>query len=278
VLVSGRPIALDPARLAAVYSARGIKNRTVVPSALPFMLDPYRRAWAQNELARARNAPLNTDLNPLAYFRFWRVWLSMVATPRALLGLLAIAAAALFAVSKLPVLLRFSPGNRSGEAFLVGFWAMAFETALLLAYQAKTGRLAPELGLLFAVFMAGSSLGAWAGRSGGTGIAAAELAAAAAGFGCAAYAPALLAGGPALWLLICGCGCIAGFFFARAAGGIPGEIYSADLLGGAAGGFVTAAFSAPLGGISGALFLAGLAASAAFAGGLRVRLKERATL
>ncbi len=278
VLASGRSIPLDPALLAAAYAARGIKNREVVPSALPFMLDPYRRAWAAGELARVKKAPLNTDLNPLAYFRFWRVWFSMVASPSALLGLLLIGAAALFAASRLAAALRFTPGNRSGEAFLMGFWAMAFETALLLAYQAGTGRLAPELGLLFAVFMAGSAAGAWVGRGSSAGIAAAELAAAAGAFGCAAAAPALLAGGTGLWLLLFASGYIAGFFFSRAAGEIPGTVYAADLVGGAAGGFVTAAFSVPLGGIGGALSLAGLAAAGALAGGIFVWASKRATL
>lgn len=274
VLASDRKPTLEPSALAAVYASRGIKNKTVVPSALPFILDPYRRAWAENEIARIKNAPLNTDLNPLAYFRFWRAWLSMVASPPALLGLLALAAAALWAVSRLIGLLRFTPGNRTGEAFLMGFWALAFETALLLAFQAKTGRLAPELGLLFAVFMAGSSAGAWAGGNGGPGIAAAELAAAAAAFGCAAAAPVFLSGGPALWLMICGAGFITGFFFARAAGNRPGEIYAFDLIGGAAGGFVTTAFAAPLTGITGALYFSGIAACAALAGGIWVKMRD----
>ena len=275
VLASDRNIPLEPARLAAVYAARGIRNRTVVPSALPFMLDPYRRAWAENELARVRSAPLNTDFNPLAYFRFWRAWTEMVASPAALLGLLALAAAALYAAARLAGLLRFTPENRTGEAFFMGFWAMAFETSLLLAYQAGTGRLAPELGLLFAVFMAAGSAGAWTGRKGGRGIAAAELAAAAA-FACAAAGPAL-SSGAAVWLLIGGCGFVTGFFFARAAGSIPGDIYAVDLAGGAAGGFITAAFAAPLAGIRGALLLAGLAAAAALAGAARVYFSKKAS-
>ncbi|OGR41924.1 MAG: hypothetical protein A2X35_11495 [Elusimicrobia bacterium GWA2_61_42] len=277
VLVSDKSIRLDPAALAAAYAARGIRNRTVVPSAFSFMLDPYRRAWAAGELARVKNAPLNTDLNPLAYFRFWRVWLSMVASPASLLGLLALAGCALYAAAKAAALLGFTPENRSGEAFFMGFWALAFETALLLAYHAKTGRLAPELGLLFAVFMAGGSAGAWAGRNGRGNLAAAELAAAAAAFGCAAAAPALLSGGAPVWLLITGSGFITGYFFARAAGSRPRDVYALDLIGGAAGGFIAAGFAAPLGGIRGAFLLAGLAAACALAGAARVYFSAKAS-
>ncbi|HAT71620.1 MAG TPA: hypothetical protein DCS63_02260 [Elusimicrobia bacterium] len=277
VLASDKRISLEPGALAAAYAARGLKNKTVVPSALPFMLDPYRRAWAWNELARVKNAPLNTDMNPLAYFRFWRAWLSMVASPAALLGLAALAGAALWWAHGLAGLLRFTPENRTGEAFFMGFWALAFETALLLAYQAKTGRLAPELGLLFAVFMAAGAAGAWLGGKAGRGLAAAELAAAAAAFGCAAAPQALFSGAASIWLLIGGCGFITGFFFARAAGGRPSDVYAVDLIGGAAGGFITAAFSAPLGGIRGAIFLAGLAAACALAGAGRVYFSKKAS-
>ncbi len=267
VMASVQKLELEPEVLAAAYAARGIKDKTVVPSALPFLLDPGRRAWAENEIARVKDPPRNTDLDPLAYFRFWRAWSSMVADPSSLVGLLALMGAALLAASKLRKVIKFVPGNRGGEAFLMGFWAMSFETALLLAFQSETGRLSPELGLLFAVFMAGGAAGAWAGRKGASGIWTAELAAAAMALGCAA-APAIFSGGAEIWLLMAGAGTVTGFFFARAAGGDPAGIYALDLAGGAAGGLVTAAFSAPLGGIGGALAISGASALCALAGGL----------
>ncbi|MEK7721654.1 MAG: hypothetical protein AAB359_04625, partial [Elusimicrobiota bacterium] len=152
VLASAKPLDLDPAVLAAAYARRGIKSKTVVPSAFPFILHPYRRAWAAGEIGKVKNPPLNTDLNPLAYFRFWRAWLSMVMSPVSLLGLVALTAAGLFAAFRLKGILKFTLEERTGEAFLMGFWGLAFETAVLLAFQAKTGRLSPELGAMFALF------------------------------------------------------------------------------------------------------------------------------
>lgn len=269
VLLSDRPVRLAPRELAAAYARRGIKNSVVVPSAFPFILDPYRRAWAENELARVKDPPPNTDLDPLAYFRFWRAWLSMVVSPPALLGLAALAAAALLAAFELFRSVSFIQGDRTGEAFLMGFCGMALETALLLAFQARTGRLGPELGLLFAAFMAGGGAGAWAGGKSGLGVLPSELAAAALALGCALWAPALMsAGRPAFWLLAAAAGLTSGSFFAAAAGGNGAEIYSLDLLGGAAGGLATAAFSAPLAGIGGAFYLAGFAGLAALVCGL----------
>jgi spermidine synthase len=276
VLLSEEPIALDPAALAAAYIKRGIKNRIVVPSAFPFMLDPYRRAWAENELVRVKDPPLNTDLDPLAYFRFWRAWLSMVVSPSSLLGLAALAAAALLAALKLFKSVSFLSGDHTGEAFLMGFCAMALETALLLAFQARTGRLGPELGLFFAAFMAGGAAGAWAGKRTGTGLPAAELASAALAFACAGLAPALMAASrPAFWFLAAASGAASGYFFALAAGNRGAEIYSLDLLGGAAGGLATAAFCAPLAGIAGALYLSGAAGLAALGCGVLGRKTGR---
>lgn len=268
VLASAAPLQLDPAALAARYARRGLKTRSVVPSALPFALHPYRRAWAAAELAKVKEPPLNTDLNPLAYFRFWRAWLAMVLTPGAFLGLAALLFGGLFAAWRLAGLVKFTPEERSGEAFLVGFWALAFETAALLAFQSRTGRLGPELGGLFALFMLGAAAGAAAADK-----RAAKYAFLAEG---AAAALALLA---ALWpglaqhawgargLLFCG-GFLSGAFFAAAAGKAGRAVYAWDLLGGAAGGLVTAAFAAPILGIRGALLLSGLAAAGALAGGL----------
>ena len=271
VLASSKPLGLDPAALAAAYTRRGLRTRTVVPSAFPFLLDPYRAAWAAGEIAKVRNPPLNTDLNPLAYFRFWRAWLSMVLSPASLLGLAGLAAAGLFAAYRLKGSLKFTPKERTGEAFLMGCWGLAFETAVLLAFQAKTGRLSPELGAMFALFMAGAACGAWAARSSGARhILLFEAGAAALALACALRPELAQAAGTARVLVLAG-GFMSGAFFAAAAAKRGGEVYAWDLIGGAAGGLAAAAFAAPIAGISGALYLAGLAALGALAGGLLVR-------
>jgi spermidine synthase len=268
VLASTKKIDLDPAYLAAAYARRGLKTRTVVSSSFPFMLDPYRRAWASGEIEKIKKPPLNTDLNPLAYFRFWRAWLSMVMSPASFLGLAALTGAGLFAAYRLKGALRFTPEERTGEAFLMGFWGLAFETAVLLTFQARTGRLSPELGAMFALFMAGAAGGAWAAKGcHAKFILLSEAAAAALALACA-LKPELAQAAVAVRLLVLSGGFLSGAFFAAAAAKNGGEVYTWDLVGGAAGGLAIAAFAAPITGISGALYFSGLAALGALAGGL----------
>jgi len=267
VLASDSPPALKGDLLAARYAARKIKSRTVVPSAFPFLLDPYRRGWAAAALEKVKDPPPNSDLNPLAYFRFWRAWLSMVMSPGALLGLAALALAAGFAAWRLAGALKFSPEERSAEAFLVGFWGLAFETAVLLAFQSRTGLLSPELGAMFALFMAGAAAGAAAGAGGRTWrVLLAEAGAAALALA-AAWRPELAQAPWGARALLLSGGFLSGLFFAGAAGRRGAGIYAWDLLGGAAGGFAAAAFIVPLAGIRGGLLAAALAAAAALAGG-----------
>lgn len=274
VLASDKDIELDAGKLTARYKRRGIKNREMVPSAFPFMLSPYRRAWAAAAIAKVKDPPPNTDLNPLAYFRFWRAWLSMVMAPSALLGLAGLGVAGLFAAWKLKGSLRFSPEERTGEAFLMGFWGLSFETAVLLAFQARTGRLSPELGAMFALFMAGAAAGAWLARNAPPSrlpfLEAAGIALALAG----ALLPQL-AQDPwsARLLILCG-GVISGAFFSAAAGRTGPSIYSWDLIGGAAGGLAVAGFAAPIAGISGALYLSAAAAAGALAGCFAARFSS----
>jgi spermidine synthase len=275
VLASASPLLLREDLLAARYGARRIKSVAVVPSAFPFLLDPYRRGWAAAALEKVKSPPPNTDLNPVAYFRFWRAWLSMVMSPGAMLGLAALALAAAFIAWPLSGALKFTSEERSAEAFLVGFWALAFETAVLLAFQSRTGRLSPELGAMFALFMAGAAGGAAMGNAGSAWrVLLAEAGAAALAFA-AAWRPELAqAPWGARGLLLSG-GFFSGMFFAAAAGRCGVRIYAWDLLGGAAGGLAAAAFIVPLAGISGGLLAAGLAAAAALAGGSAVLILRK---
>ncbi|MDA8130957.1 MAG: hypothetical protein M0011_05575 [Elusimicrobia bacterium] len=267
VIASSAPVKLSVPELAAEYSKRRLRDRAVVPSAFPFLLDPYRRAWAAAEIERVKAPPLNTDLNPLAYFRFWRSWLSMVLSPSSLLGLAALAAAGIFLAWKLKSSLGFRGEERTGEAFLMGFWGLALETAALLAFQARTGRLSPELGAMFSLFMAGAAAGAWSARNAGTKtIAATEAAAAVLALAAAAWPELAMAPWTARALLLCA-GALSGAFFSAAALKNGPGVYSWDLIGGAAGGLAAAAFAAPIAGVRSAFVIAALAAAAALAGG-----------
>lgn len=276
VLASNGPFQLSPEQLAGEYARRKIKTKAVVPSAMPFILHPYRRAWAAGELAKVRKPPQNTDLNPLAYFRFWRAWLSMVLSPAALLGLAALALAGLYAAFRLKDILRFSPGERTGEAFLMGFWGLAFETAVLLAFQARTGRLSPELGAMFALFMAGAAAGAWAAKGAAPKTVLFFEAAAAVLALAAALRPELAQAAWGARSLILAGGLLSGAFFAAAAGETGGAVYAWDLVGGAAGGLTAAAFAAPLAGITGTLYFSSAVALCALAGGTLVNFRRSA--
>ena len=152
---------------------------------------------------------------------------------------------------------------------------------MLLAFQAKTGRLSPELGAMFALFMAGAAGGAWAAKpaQGSSSfsphtlrnILLFEAGAAALALACALRPDLAQSAGTARFLIFSG-GFLSGAFFAAAALKRGGEVYSWDLAGGAAGGLAAAAFAVPLAGISGALYCAAAAALAALAGGIRVSL------
>lgn len=272
-LASMKPLTLDPAALSAACRARKLKTRAVTPETLPFLLHPYRLAWAEAELAKVKRPPLNTDLDPLAYFNFWRSWLSMVLSPAAFLGLAGLAFAGLLAAWRLKDGLSFAPGERGGEAFLIGFWGLAFETAALLAFQARSGRLSPELGGLFALFMAGAAVGARAGAGRERLVLYAEGAALLLALA-AALRPELAQQAWGARLFILAGGAVSGIFFAAAAVRDGAGVYARDLAGGAAGGLAAAAFAAPLAGIAGAFYLSGLAALAALSGGLWRSSKE----
>ncbi len=191
----------------------------------------------------------------------------MVQSPSSLLGLAALAAAGLLGAYKLKGALRFSPEERTGEAFLIGFWGLALETAVLLAFQAGTGRLSPELGVMFALYMAGAAAGAWAARNSGARTILLLEAAAPALALLAALNPGLAQFAWGARCLILGGGVISGAFFAAAAGKCGPGVYAWDLIGGAAGGLAVAAFAAPIAGISGAFYISAAAGAAALLGG-----------
>jgi hypothetical protein len=255
-----------------------------VPSNLPFLLDHYRVQWAKAALGKVKAPPLNTDLNPVAYFYLWKMWLTMFVSPAALTGLALLAAAFAIIFTRLS-----SPAGplRDGAAagvFMAGFWAMGFEVVCLFLFQNFTGQLSWKMGVLFAGFMAGSSAGAYAVKliPISRRRVAAVVAALALSAGLWRFAPRLGELPPAplftlfMALLFCGGLALGGYFAAVLDEGTetapyPGrqdrgvKLYYSHLLGAAVGGFVFSAALIPLAGLRASLLWA---AGAMFIGAL----------
>ena len=270
VIASGRPITLDPAALEESYRKRGLKNRSAVPSAFPFLLDPGRAQWAQAGLVKIKNPKVNSDLDPVSYFYFWRLWLSMVVSPPILLGLAL--TMIIFAVSFARLFGSAAAWREPAGAssLLIGFWGMAFEAGIILVFQTLTGQLAWKLAALFSAFLAGAAFGALAPfAKRGHGMLAAEFAA----FGLSLLAAAALKSTVSYGLnsvFICSvaalgtAGAISGAYFRDASALSPSQgpgVYARDLAGAALGAFTAAAFAVPLYGLRSAFILSAAAAA-----------------
>lgn len=268
VLASGSPLDLGAGTLAKRYAARRLKNSNVVPESLPFLLDPYRAQWARAMLQRTKRPPLNTDLDPAAYFYLWKLWLSMFVSPAALTGL-----GAMFILAALLLNRLLRPGTIFGDraaagVFLTGFWAMGFEMVLLLLFQTAEGQLNWKMGTLFSAFMAGAAAGAAVcdrirPKAALYGLPCLALALTAWLY---AAAPGLAgAGGAARFALFFGAlfagGALMGGYFAaaRTRSDAPETLYAADLLGAAAGAFLVAGAVVPLFGMRSALLVSAAA-------------------
>ncbi|MBI5242225.1 MAG: hypothetical protein HY922_00920 [Elusimicrobia bacterium] len=275
VLVSDNKLDISPATFGARYNSRKLKNKTVIPSAFPFILHPERMQWLRRSLADVRRVSLNNDLDPISYFLTWRVWLSKFVSPAYLLGAAACAMAVLWALGALLVRWRIWVGRPDLMAvFSMGFWGMALEIALLLLAQSALGALHWQLGLLFAAFMLGLALGSAAfsfvnGRR--WVILALLLAAAAASAALSRRAEAivLLEGGRGLAVFLalqCAAGFLVGGVFPPAAGlkcSPPARLYACDLWGACLGGALTASMLVPLLGLKTTILAASLPCAAA---------------
>ncbi|MBU2573690.1 MAG: hypothetical protein KKH28_06405 [Elusimicrobia bacterium] len=266
VLAFDSPIDLSVETLRKRYLSRKIKNTHVVPESLPFLLDPYRKQWALAMLKKIKPPPLNTDLNPSAYFYLWKLWLSMFVSPKALTGLCAVGilSALLFTrLLKPRALLKDKP---AAGVFLTGFWAMGFEVVILLMFQTASGQLNWKLGLLFAGFMAGAAAGAFLFKRIKNRYSLAALPGLALALSAGLYraAPGLAELKPdALFALFMSMlfagGFVMGGYFAAAvphSAENPERLYAADLLGAALGAFAFSGALIPLCGMQNALLAA----------------------
>jgi len=279
LLASPGTLTRDPDELGARLRARGISAREITPQALRYLLTNDRAATVERQLATSGAEP-NTDERPVCYQQTALLWLGRLrgGEQDARLPGPGSACALLAALAALALTARFSERARPAALLaLASFAAMALEAAAILRYQAWSGALFRDLGVLFTALMAGLAAGAglysrgaarrppgkaWAVcallglallSAGFAAVSRAEL-----GSGLAASAAFLLADGAALAVLF---GHAGGLAPRRA--GAAGSLYAADLLGGCLGSLLGGGFLALALGIGAtALAAAGLALAA----------------
>jgi spermidine synthase len=164
LLASRGSLVRDPEELSRRLRARGIAGRLVTPEYLRYALTNDRVEQVRRILSQA-SAPPNTDARPVCYRQAVLLWLGKflpgveavaIEDRRVGIGLLAVAAA-LLALSRRKVAWR-----RVALVAVAGFAGMATESVVLLRYQAESGSLYQDIGLLLTSFMAGLSVGALA--------------------------------------------------------------------------------------------------------------------
>ncbi len=280
VLASPSPLGRDPEVYAARLAARQLATRLVTPAYVRFVLTNDRVDEIAAALARAR-VPMNRDAHPVSYRYTLALWLSKFYPAVARfegtsLRDLRLIAGAPVVLAVLWILTRRPAARRALVVAAAGGIGIVFESLLLLAYQARSGVLYQDLGLLLMLFMAGLAVGAgvvgrWRGRGGrrrglvllcGLAIACAALA-------------ARLAGGFNLeifetgaWLVVGGA--LSAGVFAHASRQVAdqaraaGPLYAADVAGGCVGSLAGSLLLIPLVGLPAtALALALLAVLAA---------------
>jgi spermidine synthase len=282
--------------LASRLRQRNVRCHFVTPYSLREMLLPFRREMALATLRGQRATRPNGDLTPVAYHYQMALWLEQMS-PRAARVFDGMRRLSLwwFLPPILPAILwaALSPRRWSRPvAALLGIAAMgAFglggEFIALLVFQAARGYLYHQLGILFALFMAGLAGGAiwatsrtrgaegWAERWLFVALAAAAALAASLSLAALACLRWETLSMPLVGIFLVVAGFVDGSAFPAAVSAYAshsgpvragGLIYAADLAGSALGALVVATIIVPLIGISGAsLALALLMLAAAIA-------------
>lgn len=160
----------DPRRLAERFIQRGLKPRMVSPSYIRYLFTNDRFHEIKTRLAQTHEPP-NSDTRPVCYQYTMVIWLSQFFPRLALMDLsffssfnrvpTTIGIALIVILSLLFFFMRRrSNGRRVLLALIAGFFAMVFESALITNYQARSGVLYQDLGILLTLFMAGLASGA----------------------------------------------------------------------------------------------------------------------
>jgi spermidine synthase len=169
-IASRNALVQDPNLLAERFLRRGVKAHMVSPGYIRYLYTNDRFREIKTRLAQTEEPP-NSDTRPVCYQHTIVIWLSQFFPRLALMDLSGLDAVnrvpatigfALFLALSLLFLLvrRRSNGRRLLLAAVAGFLAMVIESAFIVNYQARSGVLYQDLGLLLTLFMAGLAAGA----------------------------------------------------------------------------------------------------------------------
>ena len=252
------------------YRKRKISSRYVIPENIPVLSDSYRLEWAGEIIKTAlkQKKRINSDDMPAAYLSDALSWADSMGDRKT--GRAAVPAAAILSAAFLFFFRRKTAvlPKETISIFLLGAWSLSLETALIFRYQAVTGEMSPFIGAIFAVFMAGCAAGSlieipfFKGAKGAENCIKTGGTAGTARTALCIYAAMRGSISAALiWLSLAAAGISGGLMFrglSQKAGTGP-ALYSAELIGSAAGGFITAAAAFPAAGMPGTLFMAAAA-------------------
>ncbi len=165
LLASETPPELDPETLAMRYRERNLNNIRVVPSYFPSRLDPARIAFFKTRLEAPPLPAINRDFTPVSYLYLWRAWLLKFQSPSDFLWLILTGFLTLWGLRTLLKTRRRSVFIPELSAiFSLGFSGIVYEILLLLVFEATVGYVYWQIGMLFAAFMTGLSLGSFWGQ------------------------------------------------------------------------------------------------------------------
>ena len=283
---SATPLPRSPEILIDRLRERGFPTRLVSPPYIRYLFTNDRFIDVEKRLKETK-VPVNTDIQPVCYSYALLSWLSRFFPRFALVDLPGmpsdlsgiekshwlIGAGLLIGLLILFLGSRLHPSRRRALlAGVAGFTGIVIESVLILSYQAKSGILYQEIGLLLAAFMAGLAIGALVLRDLilGTGIRRPKTRGwgAALLFGYCALGFAIIGtviGGAAGSLtmtavLLAATGFLVGGLFAYAGlcnvrdqKKVIGPLYAADLIGGCLGAFCGTLVLIPFLGFAGTL-------------------------
>ncbi len=163
IYASNAEIATDPAMVSKRFTERGITASFFFPELFTDIFDPLKTNMVKTRLEKVQ--ALNTDQRPLAYLYNLKLWAEahggrVLNTALGLGERRTLLAMALVFLPAMALLGRKKHAVRY-TLFTTGYVTMALSIVVLLSYQAAYGYVYEALGLITAMFMAGSAAGAF---------------------------------------------------------------------------------------------------------------------
>jgi len=170
LIASRNALVQDPKLLVERFIQRGVKTQMVSPGYIRYLYTNDRFHEIKTRLAKIKEPP-NSDTRPVCYQHTMMIWLSQFFPRLAFMDLsgldavnraLATIGFTLFAALSFLFFLvrRRSNLRRLLLASVAGFSAMVIESVLIVNYQARSGVLYQDLGILLTLFMTGLATGA----------------------------------------------------------------------------------------------------------------------